>query len=719
MEEMKSFCSLSPQQVTAVRRFVKRSFEENHYRIIFVSYTLVVTMISSCLIYAIQHSQEDVPVTTFFACWFQAISCVTCTGLSIAKIPQWHVSSLVVIIVTIECGSIVLCSAIPSILRIRRLRKIHHRPRDDRNLVRRHLHVNIAIVWTCVMYWLVTHVMVFILFVGQKGAWWSIFHLSAALSSAGISLSPTNFATPELAGDTYLVIVMIVIMPMGNTLLPVWLQLSVRGWRALLWKIAAHFPSEQYTPHLFLMNLSTKEMGDAINELILRPSAYYTHLFRPKQTLVLFLMWFALTAVDYLMFIPEYNTDAFVSTRHQWLQALFQTVTVRTTGFTIMNFSEIELGHLSYWILAMYLSSYPFIITESTARTLQEDVDEDYDFPEAVEPPPPQSPAGADNAMATLDHSSEPQNRAEPIDEYVRDEQRKNSSLLTKTISLLEKSDGTAHEPCGQTPVDSSLMSSRRNNSTIMAQGHTTRLTRQTLREFYERPSSHLARRRPFSNEPDVQSQSTEVSARRDDEVLHIALPENNIAVSSHADNASSAAFVSRGVKTALRNIQTQAGSTVAQEIGWLYLCCIIICYIEGFGLSTSAETSPLARLLFEVASAYGTVGLSISSGSASDVSFSYVLKVESQIIICVLMYFGKFRGLPQTIELDAVQHLLQRRDSQLIQRGVRFATEPDERRLWDGVRGATPVMGPHDGGDDDDALSERAVGADAVSNND
>lgn len=124
-----------------------------------------------------------------------------------------------------------------------------------------------------------------------------------------------------------------------------------------------------------------------------------------------------------------------------------------------------------------------------------------------------------------------------------------------------------------------------------------------------------------------------------------------------------------------------------------------MICYLEGFNLSESTDMSPLAKLLFEVTSAFGTVGLSIADDSAPDLSYSFVLSTTSQVIICFLMYFGKFRGLPQTIELDAVQHLLQRRDSMLIRREVHFSeptqTSRDDRLQFEGIRGATPVGTP------------------------
>jgi Trk-type K+ transport system membrane component len=693
MEAATAFLSPSNRRLQAIRRFVEHSIEENHYRIIFVSYTLVVTIVSSCLMYAIQHSVEDVPVTTFFACVFQAISSFTCTGLSIARIPTWSIASLIIVVLTMECGSIVLCSSIPSILRIRRLRKIHCRLLSDRKLVRRHLHVNIAIVWCCVMYWIVVHLLAFVLLVGKRGAWWTIFHEAAALNNGGFSLDPNSFASPELAGDSYLIAVLTIIMPMGNTLLPVWQQLFMRTWRALMWKLSDTFPSQQYTPHLCFLNLSAKEMGDAINELLERPAAYYTHLFLPKQTFVLFLMWCALTSVDYLMFIPEYNTNAFVVSHNQWLQALFQTVTVRTTGFTIMNIDEIQLGHLSYWVMAMYLSSYPFIITDVTARSLHEDDDYASEFPEAVEPPPrlQEIPLGVvavsdpavsvDASVAHIDLRAVLRGSTLPPDDDDNDAVHDDAS---DTVS--SRSEAGVSNPSTRPAVDSEPKE-QLNRKRV-------RLTKQSLEQLYDMPPSRLVRRRhePIRHEGSQESATTSAG---DGEPRLPAQTDHPLST----DGASSSAFVPRGVRSALHNIKSQAGSTVAQEIGWLYLSCIIICYIEGFGIATTPDASPLMRLLFEISSAYGTVGLSIASASAPDLSFSFILRTESQVIIWFLMYFGKFRGLPQTIELDAVQHLLQRRNSQLIQRGVRFAEmvhtirEPSSpQHEYEGVRDAPPT---------------------------
>jgi hypothetical protein len=329
-------------------------------------------------------------------------------------------------------------------------------------------------------------------------------------------------------------------MPCGNTLFPVWQRLFLAAWKRVFKLVCYIRKREKYTPRWIFCNLTAKEMGEAISELTRRPSLYFTHIFSKKQTVYLLLMWLVLTGIDYLMFIPDYNTSAFVGGRNQWIQALFQTVTVRTTGFTIMDLSQVQLGHISYWIMAMYLSSYPFMISEKTAKKLsvglfeEQDDDEDHPFPERT----------------------------------TEDE----TSIAPVAASVDDAGEHTNH---------------------------------------------------------DSQSVTT----------------------------------AGGGVRSMLQKIKSSAGNTVATEIGWLYLCCIVIVYAEGQSITDSGtDSSPFARILFEISSAYGTVGLSLSSASASSVSYSAVLSPLSQVVIVVLMYFGKFRGLPQTIELDAVQHLLEYR---------------------------------------------------------
>lgn len=126
-----------------------------------------------------------------------------------------------------------------------------------------------------------------------------------------------------------------------------------------------------------------------------------------------------------------------------------------------------------------------------------------------------------------------------------------------------------------------------------------------------------------------------------------------------------------------LRELKSSAGTTVATEIGWLFLAAVVIAYIEDLSVTSTVDASPLTRILFEISSAYGTVGLSLASTRMPQVSYSGVLSYPSKTIILLVMYFGKFRGLPQTVELNHAMHVVEHhRVSQLRRQSTVFSSE-------------------------------------------
>ncbi|KAH9911185.1 cation transport protein-domain-containing protein [Fomitopsis serialis] len=87
-------------------------------------------------------------------------------------------------------------------------------------------------------------------------------------------------------------------------------------------------------------------------------------------------------------------------------------------------------------------------------------------------------------------------------------------------------------------------------------------------------------------------------------------------------------------------------------DMWWLGLALVLVCIIEKDGLEdeSSASWFNIFRLLFEVVSAYGTVGLSLGV-PYDNFSFSGALRTLSKLIICAVMIRGRHRGLPVAID--------------------------------------------------------------------
>ncbi|PCH38348.1 TrkH-domain-containing protein [Wolfiporia cocos MD-104 SS10] len=87
-------------------------------------------------------------------------------------------------------------------------------------------------------------------------------------------------------------------------------------------------------------------------------------------------------------------------------------------------------------------------------------------------------------------------------------------------------------------------------------------------------------------------------------------------------------------------------------DMWWLATALFLICIIERDGLDDAENATwfNIFSILFELVTAYGTVGLSLGVPYAS-YSFSGALKPLSKLIICVVMLRGRHRGLPVAID--------------------------------------------------------------------
>jgi hypothetical protein len=81
-----------------------------------------------------------------------------------------------------------------------------------------------------------------------------------------------------------------------------------------------------------------------------------------------------------------------------------------------------------------------------------------------------------------------------------------------------------------------------------------------------------------------------------------------------------------------------------------VFLTLLAVAIAEQPELAGAAATFSLTRILFEVISGYGTVGLSLSYPGIN-ASFSGVLCDFSKVCIILLMWLGRNRGLPDRVD--------------------------------------------------------------------
>ena len=129
-------------------------------------------------------------------------------------------------------------------------------------------------------------------------------------------------------------------------------------------------------------------------------------------------------------------------------------------------------------------------------------------------------------------------------------------------------------------------------------------------------------------------------------------------------------------------------------DLWYLFLGLFIICIVEGDRLQNNNEYAftPFS-VLFEIVSAYGTVGMSLGYPGI-DASFSAEFKPLSKLIIIAMMIRGRHRGLPYALDRAILlpSEQLQKKeaedaDRRAVRRGSTFA----EGREAEGLRHTVP----------------------------
>jgi Trk-type K+ transport system membrane component len=110
-----------------------------------------------------------------------------------------------------------------------------------------------------------------------------------------------------------------------------------------------------------------------------------------------------------------------------------------------------------------------------------------------------------------------------------------------------------------------------------------------------------------------------------------------------------------------------QIQTLLYRDITWVFLSLFVICCIEGERIRTDPNFT-IFKVLFEIVSAYGTVGLSLGYPNVVT-SFCAVWSTGSKVILCIVMVMGRHRGLPESIDpsvrLPSIPELAMARKSQ------------------------------------------------------
>jgi hypothetical protein len=130
-------------------------------------------------------------------------------------------------------------------------------------------------------------------------------------------------------------------------------------------------------------------------------------------------------------------------------------------------------------------------------------------------------------------------------------------------------------------------------------------------------------------------------------------------------------------------------------DLWFVFLGFFLIAIVEGNRLENTNEYSfSLFSVLFEIVSAYGTVGLSLGYPGIN-ASFSAEFKTLSKLIIIAMQIRGRHRGLPYALDraiLLPSEHLNRKENEEATRRARRMSTATADMSGANGMEGIARV---------------------------
>ncbi|KAI0160587.1 TrkH-domain-containing protein [Xylariaceae sp. FL1272] len=190
--------------------------------------------------------------------------------------------------------------------------------------------------------------------------WWNgIFNGVSAFNNSGMSVLDLNMI--PYGGSYFVLIVMGAMILAGNTAYPIFLRLGL--WCGLkLLKLVTY-------EHDFI------EWKTTLEYILKYPRRVYTNLFPSRQTWWLVFMLFVLNGTDWAAFeilnFGNPNLDH-IPVGSRAIDGLFQALAVRSGGFYVVSISTVYIGLQVLYVIMMYISVYPVVITMRHSNVYEE-----------------------------------------------------------------------------------------------------------------------------------------------------------------------------------------------------------------------------------------------------------------------------------------------------------------------------------------------------------
>jgi potassium uptake Trk family protein len=187
--------------------------------------------------------------------------------------------------------------------------------------------------------------------------WWvGSFNAVSAFNNSGMSLLDANMVAFQTS--IYMLITMSLLILAGNTCYPIFLRLIV-------WTFVKLIPEgEDWDDH-----------GRTLQFLLDHPRRCYTNMFPSHHTWWLFCAVITLNCVDWVAFellnLGNHAIDS-LPLGIRILDGLFQAFAVRSGGFYVVPISSVRISLQVLYVIMMYISVYPVVITMRNTNVYEE-----------------------------------------------------------------------------------------------------------------------------------------------------------------------------------------------------------------------------------------------------------------------------------------------------------------------------------------------------------
>ena len=356
---------------------------------------------------------------------------------------------------------------------------------------------------------------------GVSPTWWGFWTAMSAFNDLGLTLTPNSMMSFNKA--VYPLIVMIWFIIIGNTGFPILL-------RCIIWI-------------MFKISPDLSQMRESLGFLLDHPRRCFTLLFPKAATWWLLLTLAGLNITDLILFIIlDFGSTVVksLSKGYRVLVGLFQSVSTRTAGFSVVDLSQLHPSIQVSYMLMMYVSVLPLAISIRRTNVYEEQ-----------------------SLGLYGDMGGEPEDTDTEDDGNDEDDDEENES----------------HE--GQSSQRSSSNNDNNNNRKKKKKKKTENPNEISTKSFI---GAHLRKQLSF-------------------------------------------------------------------DLWFLFLGLFIICICEGDKIKDVQEPNfNIFAILFEIVSAYGTVGLSLGYPDTNQ-SFSRQFTTLSKLVIIAMLIRGKNRGLPYSLD--------------------------------------------------------------------